>query len=208
MRMQFRQACNIVILVLLVSCLLWSCGDRSEKSKAPVISKKIAVPKKPEPVKSAVKAVKEESAKSVSKPTATAETNQPANKSKQRIYNPENRINPFTPLFKSQKKQVVAEQTGTSKNKKRVPQTPLEKISLDQLKLVAIVRAPSGNRALVQDSSGKGYIIKKGTYIGLNSGIVTKVNAESVIVEEEKDNLMGEPALQKTEIKLQKPAGE
>jgi type IV pilus assembly protein PilP len=191
----------------LVSCLLWSCGDRSEKSKAPVISKKIAVPKKPEPAKPAVKAVKKESAESVSKPTETAENGQAAGESK-RIYNPKNRVNPFAPLFKTEKKQVVAEQTGTSKKKKRVPQTPLEKISLDQLKLVAIIRAPSGNRALVQDSTGKGYIIKKGTYIGLNSGIVTKINAESVIVEEEKDNLMGEPVLQKTDIKLQKPAGE
>jgi type IV pilus assembly protein PilP len=42
----------------------------------------------------------------------------------------------------------------------------------------------------------------------LNSGIVTQINANSVIVEEEIENLMGELILQNTEIKLQKPAGE
>jgi type IV pilus assembly protein PilP len=73
---------------------------------------------------------------------------------------------------------------------------------------VAIIRASSGNRGLVEDSSGKGYIIKNGTYIGLNSGIVTQINANSLIVEEELENLMGELILQNTEIKLQKPAGE
>jgi type IV pilus assembly protein PilP len=84
----------------------------------------------------------------------------------------------------------------------------LERISLNQLKLVAVIRASSGNRGLVEDNSGKGYIIKNGTYIGLNSGIVTQINANKVIVEEELENLMGELVLQNTEIKLQKPAGE
>jgi type IV pilus assembly protein PilP len=206
MGMRSRHVCNIVILILLVSCLLWSCGDQTEKSKPPVISKKISVPKKTEAAKPAVK--KQNAPPVVDKSATTAATDQKTSGAT-RIYNPENRLNPFTPLFKSEKQQMVAEKTGTtSKTKKRIPQTPLEKISLDQLKLVAIVRAPSGNRALVQDSSGKGYIVKKGTYIGLNSGIVTKINAESVIVEEEKENLMGEPVLQNTEMKLQKPAGE
>jgi type IV pilus assembly protein PilP len=204
MRIQFRQTCNIVILILLASCLLWSCGDRSEKAKAPVISKKIAVPKKPKP---ATPVVEKKSAEPADKPAATAEGGLAAAESK-RIYNPKNRLNPFTPLFKTEKKQVVNKNSGVSKKKRRTPQTPLEKISLDQLKLVAIIRAPSGNRALVQDSSGKGYILKKGTYIGLNSGVVTKINAESVTIEEEKENLMGESVLQNTEMKLQKPAGE
>jgi len=125
-----------------------------------------------------------------------------------RIYEPKERLNPFIPLFGTEKKEVEVDQLDKRKRKKRIPQTPLERISINQLKLVAIIRASSGNRALVEDNTGKGFIIKNGTYIGLNSGIVTLINPNSVIVEEELENLMGELILQNTEIKLQKPAGE
>jgi type IV pilus assembly protein PilP len=111
-------------------------------------------------------------------------------------------------LFKPDQEKAAVDQMGKSKRKKRTAQTPLERISLEQLQLRAVIRAPSGNRALVEDNSGKGYIIKIGTYIGLNSGIVTQINADSVVIEEEIENLMGELVLQNTEIKLQKPTGE
>ncbi|BBO84308.1 hypothetical protein DSCO28_48740 [Desulfosarcina ovata subsp. sediminis] len=126
----------------------------------------------------------------------------------ERIYDPKDRLNPFIPLFKTETSETLSQPSEKSKRKRRMPQTPLEKISLEQLKLVAIIRAGSGNRALVEDSSGKGYIVKKGSYIGLNSGIVTQIEPNRIFVEEELENLMGELVLQNTEIKLQKPAGE
>ena len=57
-------------------------------------------------------------------------------------------------------------------------------------------------------STGSVTYTQNGTYIGLNSGMVTQISADSVIIEEEIENLMGELILQNTEIKLQKPAGE
>jgi len=204
MRMQFRQTCNTFTLILLISCFLWNCGDQKEASKAPVVSKKISVQQQPKP---AQKAQEVQSEASVKKPDAETPVKQEVNVAK-RIYDPKSRINPFIPIFKGNKKDFSADKTNKKKRKKRIPQTPLERISLNQLKLVAIIRASSGNRALVEDNSGKGYIIKNGTYIGLNSGIVTQINANSMTVEEELENLMGELILQNTEIKLQKPAGE
>ena len=204
MRIQFLKVGNIVTLVLLISCFLWSCSDQKEPSQAPVISKKISAPSKPEPSKKI----------DATKTDTSAKTAESTNAEKQvavvekRIYDPKKQLNPFIPLFRDDNKQSGADQTDKSKRKKRVPQTPLEKISLNQLKLVAIIRTSSGNRALVEDNTGKGFIIKNGTYIGLNSGIVTQINASSMTVEEEIENLMGELILQNTEIKLQKPAGE
>lgn len=204
MRMQFRPACKIVTLILLISCFLWNCADQKEESKAPVVSKKIAIQNKPKPVETSDETQTGTSAKT---PDAKATDKQEASVAK-RIYDPKDRINPFDPLFRADKKEVVTNQTDKKKRKKRIPQTPLERISLNQLKLVAIIRASSGNKALVEDPSSKGYIIKSGTYVGLNSGIVTQINTNSLIVEEELENLMGELILQNTEIKLQKPAGE
>ena len=205
MRIQFKKVGNRLTLVLLVSCFLWNCGDQKEPSKAPVVSKKISAPSKPDPSKKADDTQTDASAKT---PASTTVAEKEEAIVAKRIYDPKERLNPFIPLFRDENKETAADQTDKSKRKKRVPQTPLEKISLNQLKLVAIIRTSSGNRALVEDNTGKGFIIKNGTYIGLNSGIVTQINASSVIVEEEIENLMGELILQNTEIKLQKPAGE
>jgi len=117
-------------------------------------------------------------------------------------YNPYGKIDPFEPLFKDQP--VIA----SVKKKKRIPKTPLEKISLSQLKLVGIIRASSGNKALVEESSGKGFVIKKGTYIGLNSGKVVKIQKDNVIIEEEVENVLGNLVIRQRELKLHKPSGE
>ena len=202
MRMQFRPYSNRVLLFLLISFFLWNCGDQKEASKAPVISKKISVQNSETSEKATDEPQKDLSVKSLDSKITKEES------VAKRIYNPKERLNPFIPLFRADTKEISTDQADKKKRKKRVPQTPLERISINQLKLVAVIRAPSGNRALVEDSSGKGYIIRNGTYIGLNSGIVTQINAASLIVEEELENLLGEFILQNTEIKLQKTAGE
>jgi len=118
-------------------------------------------------------------------------------------YDPTGKTDPFEPLF--QDKAVL---TKKKKRKKRLPQTPLERIDLSQLRLVGIILASSGNRALVEESTGKGYVIKKGTYIGTNAGKVVKIKKETVIVEEEFEDAYGKIATRKREIKLPKPPGE
>ena len=82
------------------------------------------------------------------------------------------------------------------------------RVAISQLKLSAIMRTSRGNSAIVEDATGKGYVIHKGTYIGLNSGQVTKIDKDHVEIEEEIENVMGELVIQNTELKLQKPAGE
>jgi type IV pilus assembly protein PilP len=202
--MQFRQAWKAVLLIALSSCVVWGCESKEKPSAPTPVSKKIAIQNESKPSPATQKG----------QPVASSQTGEEKKSEEsepilaQRIYNPKERINPFLPLFRSENKEVAPEQPSKSKRKKRIPQTPLEKISLEQLKLVAIIRASSGNRALVEDSSGKGYIVKKGTYIGLNAGIVTQINVDRIIIEEELENLMGELVLQNTEMKLQKPAGE
>ncbi len=119
------------------------------------------------------------------------------------IYDPTGKIDPFEPLFRE--KQVLAK---NSKKIKRVPRTPLERIDLSQLKLVGIILAASGNRALVEESSGKGYIIKKGTYIGINGGIIVQIQKDIVTVEEKFEDFSGKIQSRNRELKLPKPPGE
>ena len=121
------------------------------------------------------------------------------------FYNPEGKVDPFAPLFTAKKTPVPVQK---KKKKRRIPKTPLEKYDLGQLRLVGIIRSPSGNKALVEVASGKGYIVKEGTYVGVKSGKVVKIVKDSLIVEEEAEDLYGNVTINKRELKLQKPLGE
>ncbi len=120
------------------------------------------------------------------------------------VYNPKGKVNPFEPLFRE--KPTVAR--VKAKRKKRVPRTPLEKIDLSQLRLVGIITAASGNKALVEESNGKGYVIRKGTYIGTNAGKVVQIQGNKVVVAEEWEDVLGNVTFRNKELKLPKPPGE
>ncbi|RLB85984.1 MAG: hypothetical protein DRH24_00315 [Deltaproteobacteria bacterium] len=120
------------------------------------------------------------------------------------FYNPDGKLDPFEPLIKEN---PVTLPVNHRKAVRRKLLTPLEKLELSQLKLAGIISAQSGNRALVEEGSGKGYIIKKGTYIGTHSGRVTEILSDRIIVEEEVEDIYGKVTVRKKEIKL-KPPGE
>jgi type IV pilus assembly protein PilP len=120
-------------------------------------------------------------------------------------YSPAGKIDPFEPLLKEESPQPRKD-TITPVHRER--NSPLEKLDLGQLKLVAIIASGSGNRALVEETSGKGYVLKEGTYIGLNSGKVVGIALDKVLIEEEYEDAYGKPIVKKKEITLPKPPGE
>ena len=173
-----------------------------------VISKKIVTPEKP-PIKNDQKI--ELSTPEIKKEGLKPKTDKISTDPDQKIelsettvtYKVEGKIDPFASIFRDGSS-VFADQN----EKKLIPLTPIEKVDLSQLKLVGIIRAPSGNKALVEDASGKGFVIKKGARIGINSGRVIKILKNIVIVEEEAESISGKKTLVQRELKLQKPPGE
>ncbi len=199
----FIRCLSCIILLLL---LLGGCEKPSESpSTAKQITKKIVLEKKTAPPKPAAtkSPVKQPVLSKQETKTSVVANAQPFENIP--LYNPEGKLDPFEPLFK---KENVSLNTSKTKIKRRRPLTPLEKLNLSQLSLVGVILAPSGNRALVQDASGKGYIIKKGTYIGTQSGKVDRILEDRVIVEEESENIFGKVSMVKKTLKLQKPPGE
>ncbi len=71
--------------------------------------------------------------------------------------------------------------------------TPLEKLDLSQIKLVAVITMQSEkkNVAMVQESSGKGYMVKVGTYIGTNNGRIIEIKNDKIIIKERIKNFKG-----------------
>ena len=110
---------------------------------------------------------------------------------------------PFEPLFEGKHGRVAAKK----KRAKRVSRarTPLETLDLSQLKLVGVMLSDKGNTALVEDATGKGYVIKEGTYIGMNAGKVVQILKDRFIVVEEIEDVHGKIIPQKRVIKLNKP---
>lgn len=213
--MQMRTILNyaLCLFVAMFSIGVVSCGEEAPPPPQPAVQKKITG-QRPAPQKQPApdQAVKAEPATSDVDPKAapaeeTASELVEASLKIASTYDPAGRFDPFEPLFKEEPEApaVVAKK---SKREKRTPQTPLERVAISQLKLSAIMRTAKGNKAIVEDATGKGYVIRKGTYIGLNSGQVILIDKARVVVEEEIENVLGELIIQSTELKLQKPAGE
>ena len=118
------------------------------------------------------------------------------------FYDPVGKIDPFRPILSSR---VDRKSTGSRKAlDKAPPLTPLQKIEIDQVKLVGIIVSPKGNKAIVEDASGKGYILTKGTYIGTNFGKVIKILDNKVVVHEEiEDYITGQ--VKSREVTLEPP---
>jgi type IV pilus assembly protein PilP len=209
---------QILLTTLLMTALLMACGAEPPPPSQPkVVSKKIAAQPAKTDTKSPAQAQAlpdSETPKGDTKTTSIEEvetgTSDLVEASLEAIstYDAKGRFDPFEPLFKEKPEAPPVATNTKGQRKRRVPQTPLERVALSQLKLSAIIRAPSGNRALVEDATGKGYVVVKGTYIGLNSGRVVQISKDRIIIEEEIENVLGALSIQNAELKLQKPAGE
>ena len=110
------------------------------------------------------------------------------------------RIDPFENPFEK----GASTSTVMKKRAKRVPLTPLEKLDLSQLKLVGIIFSARGNKAMVEDATGKGFVLNEGTYVGRNSGKVTKILREKVIIEEEIEDIHGKIVIMTREMIINK----
>jgi type IV pilus assembly protein PilP len=64
--------------------------------------------------------------------------------------------------------------------------TPLQKMPLSEIEsgLKAIIWGQLGSKALVEDATGKGYVVQEGTYVGQHDGIVKKIYEDRIVVEE------------------------
>jgi Tfp pilus assembly protein PilP len=69
--------------------------------------------------------------------------------------------------------------------------SPLERLDLSQLKVVGIVWDIKEPRAMVEDTAGLGYVVKVGTPIGGNDGVVKAIHRNQVVVEETTADIYG-----------------
>ena len=167
--MSFRELkrSKIIFLSMAFLFLLTVCGGGAPPPSPPVKGKAPSAEKK-----------KVEPPQIVEK----VEQKEPEKKPEEFVYNPVGKPDPFKPFLQLTDKGTV----------RRAHLTPLQKYEISQLKLVAIIISPQGNVALVEDSQGKGYFLKKGTVVGSNDGKVTQILKDRVIIEEVYQDIFGQ----------------
>lgn len=72
------------------------------------------------------------------------------------------------------------------------PREPLEEYDISEIKLVAIFRMGEDSVAMLEDSTGKGFTVRKGNYVGLNSGRIDRITADSLMLIEQVLNPAGD----------------
>jgi Tfp pilus assembly protein PilP len=67
------------------------------------------------------------------------------------------------------------------------PLTPLQKMSLGEIEkgLKAILWGEMGRRAVIEDSTGKGYIVGVGTPIAGSNGVITEIFDDRLVIQQE-----------------------
>lgn len=110
-------------------------------------------------------------------------------------YNPVGKRDPFKPFIT----------LGPKKPVSKARLTPLQRYDVSELKLVGILKGPTGYRALVEDAGGKGFIITKGTLIGRGNGRVKEIHKNRIVVEETYKDIFGKVKRRRITVSLKKP---
>jgi Tfp pilus assembly protein PilP len=114
-------------------------------------------------------------------------------------YDPKGKADPFKPLV-AERPETPSTKPTSAEEAVSERATPLERMDLAQLKLVAVIWGITQPRGMVEDSAGKGYILSVGTAIGKNRGKVTQITSTGVVVTEKYATSSGK--FKKTEITL------
>ena len=110
------------------------------------------------------------------------------------VYDPKNRRDPFRSTFWSQPIRSS-------------PRGPLEHYELGQLAVTAIVWKADRQRALVSDPTGSAYVVKEGSKIGKNDGLVIHIGDNLVLVKETYFDFAGERSTKDVEMRIRTSQG-
>lgn len=166
---------SIAILLAIIPLLIYGCEEQTDQ-----------------PLKPFIKAQEKNIARqSPSEPLSTPKVEDLVQRMEM-IYNyqVEGRRDPFKSLLLG------------LKEKKKTGLTPLQQRSLGELKVIGIVWSSQEYMAMIETPDGKGFLLKKGTLVGPEGGVVKKITENSIIIEEVYSDYYGKKRSKKTMLKL------
>ena len=199
-----------LIAAVMLGVVIAVCGKPFATESAgpsPVLH---AMPRSQETEKKPLPAIENDSRESASKPTVAVQDPIPQEDIENaedifddvdQPYEPVSRLDPFAPLI--QEKPPESSESREPEKPRRIL-TPLEKMTLSQLKLVAVVMGENRKIAMVEEATGKGYEVRIGTYMGKNEGQVVDIQPDRIIVREMVMDFKGVVTERFQELKLHK----
>ncbi len=121
-------------------------------------------------------------------PTAPQELVQPVYS-----YSAVGRRDPFAPIIMKEEKKAKAGE-----------RPPLERYGLFEFKLTGVIWQGFGYHALVEGPDGKGYVVRVGTIMGPNKGVVKKITQDRMVILEKFKNFSGGTERKEIVIELRK----
>ncbi len=101
------------------------------------------------------------------------------------VYDPQNMIDPFESfLTQPQPSPFQFVEEMDARPEQRRPLTPLMRMSITEVQngLKAIVWGEMGRRAVIEDPTGRGYIVNQGTEIANNHGFISEIFNDSLVI--------------------------
>jgi type IV pilus assembly protein PilP len=108
-------------------------------------------------------------------------------------YNALGRRDPFAAIVVKEEKQAKAGE-----------RPPLERYNLYDFKLAGVVWGGFGYNAMIEAPDGKGYLVRVGTILGPNRGVVKRITQDIMVIEEKFKNFSGETERKEIVIELRK----
>jgi Tfp pilus assembly protein PilP len=189
-----RKRAGPFVLLALVLCVLLACaagGCKDEPPSPRQVTKKVVsapeqVPVPPEP----------KATEPGSEPAETLPLEPPEEKQEVSVYRPKSDRDPFK-SFVSTRMETVARTQKTPRIK-----TPLQRYSLDQLKVVGIIAGGTMSKALLEDDGGKGYVVSAGEAVGSEGGKITSIQKDRIIIESTYRDVLGKEKVRRITKKL------
>lgn len=115
-------------------------------------------------------------------------------------YTSADKVDPFVSFVKVREYETMQAARKAKTEKKAL--SPLENLDSNALKVVAIMNREGSNLAMVELPDGKGYLIRPGMAVGLYDGVVTSIEKDMIVVEEEVVDVFGEAKTRKINLRL------
>ena len=192
-RMYRKRAGPFVLLALalcvVVACVVGGCKDEPPTPRQ--VTKKVVSAPDQVPVSAEPKATEP-----ASEPADTLPPEPPEEKPEDSVYRPKSERDPF--------KSFVATRTAATIHTSKAPRvkTPLQRYSLDQLKVVGIIAGGIVSKALVEDDAGKGYVVSMGDAVGSEGGKITSIRKDRIIIESTYSDVLGNEKVRRITKKL------
>jgi len=107
-------------------------------------------------------------------------------------------------IAERRRQQLLARQAKLGRRKHE----KLEDFDLSELKLVAIMRMGKDRVAMVEDNSGKGYLVHRNNHMGKNGGRVEKITDNSILLIEKVTNPAGDLVEREVRLTLKEVNGQ